>query len=67
MLKYQLLVTKTKKKLLKKNNLIELLNVKRNAYIDAINENKDNISYYQYCRGRKEMIEDIITYISEKI
>ena len=49
------------------DNLIELLNVKRNAYIDAINENKDNNSYCQYCRGRKEMIEDVLTYISENL
>ena len=49
------------------DNLIELLNVKRNAYIDSINENKDNNSYCQYCRGRKEMIEDVLTYISENL
>ncbi len=44
---------------------ISLLKEKRNAYVDAINENEIGTPYWNYCRGKKDMIEDILSCIYE--
>ena len=46
-------------------NFINLLKEKRNAYTDAMNENEEGTPYWIYCRGKKDIIEDILAYISE--
>lgn len=44
---------------------INLLKEKRNAYANMMNENEDGTPYWNYCRGKKDIIEDILAYISE--
>jgi hypothetical protein len=46
-------------------NFINLLKEKRNAYVDAMNENEVGSPYWNYCRGKKDIIEDILAYVSE--
>lgn len=45
-------------------DLIELLNNKRNDYVDAMNDHEIGSSYWHYCHGKKEMIEEIVGYIN---
>lgn len=44
----------------------ELLLQKRNEYINKMNEYSSD-SYYDYCRGKKDLIEDIIAYLADKL
>lgn len=44
--------------------LRQILNQKRNEYIDVMNEHETGSPYWNYCKGRKEMIEDIINFTS---
>ena len=44
----------------------KLLTQKQNEYIDAMNKYGSD-SYYDYCRGKKDLIEDIIAYLADKL
>lgn len=46
-------------------NFIDLLKEKHNAYVDAMAKNEEGTPYWNYCRGKKDIIEDILAYISE--
>jgi len=46
-------------------NFINLLKEKHNTYVNTINENEVGTPYWNYCRGKKDMIEDILAYVSE--
>ena len=44
----------------------KLLLQKRNEYIAKMNEYGSD-SYYDYCRGKKDLIEDIIAYLANEL
>lgn len=44
----------------------ELLLQKRNEYITKMNEYGSD-SYYDYCRGKKDLIEDIVAYLANEL
>ena len=44
----------------------KLLEQKRNEYIDAMNKYGSD-SYHDYCRGKKDLIEDIIAYLAGEL
>lgn len=44
----------------------KLLLQKRNEYIDKMNEYGSD-SYYDYCRGKKDLIEDIVAYLANEL
>lgn len=46
-------------------SLKKILFTKRNEYADKMNEYCIG-EYYNYCRGKKDLIEDIINFIEEK-
>jgi len=48
-------------------NFINLLKEKYDAYVKALNENEPGSSYWNYCRGKKDMIKDILAYVSENL
>lgn len=48
-------------------DLRALLSKKRNEYIDASNKNEIGSPYYLYCKGKIDLINDMISYLSEKI
>jgi len=45
--------------------LINILKDKCNEYEDVIENYEVDTPYWHYCRGKKDMIEDILAYISE--
>ena len=47
-------------------SLRKFLSLKRNEYIDKMNEYCMG-EYYNYCRGKKDLIEDIIGYLADKL
>ena len=49
------------------SNLREILNKKRNEYIDMINKTDSSSPYYQYCKGKKDMIEDVMMFLANEI
>ena len=46
-------------------HFIHLLREKRNAYVDAMNENEIGTPYWNYCRGKRDILDDILVYIFE--
>lgn len=44
-------------------DLKEILNTKCNEYGDLIKKYNPEHPYYNYCRGKKDMIDDIIAYL----
>ena len=44
----------------------KLLLQKRNEYIAKMNEYGSD-SYYDYCRGKKDLIEDIVAYLANEL
>lgn len=44
----------------------KLLLQKRNEYITKMNEYSSD-SYYDYCRGKKDLIEDIVAYLANEL
>jgi hypothetical protein len=44
----------------------KLLAQKRNEYIAKMNEYGSD-SYYDYCRGKKDLIEDIVAYLANEL
>ena len=47
-------------------NFRKLLLQKRNEYIAKMNEYESD-SYYDYCRGKKDLIEDIVAYLANEL
>ena len=47
-------------------NFRKLLLQKRNEYIGKMNEYGSD-SYYDYCRGKKDLIEDIVAYLANEL
>ena len=47
-------------------NFRKLLSQKRNEYIAKMNEYGSD-SYYDYCRGKKDLIEDIVAYLANEL
>lgn len=44
----------------------KLLLQKRNEYIAKMNEYGSD-SYYDYCRGKRDLIEDIVAYLANEL
>lgn len=47
-------------------DLSDILRTKRNEYTDLLNKYDPEDPYYNYCRGKKDMIEDIVAYLAGK-
>lgn len=48
-----------------KEKLMSVLRDKHDKYTNVMNEYEDGTPYWNYCRGKKDMIEEIFAYISE--
>lgn len=46
-------------------DLIAILKEKCNEYVNMMNEHEVGTPYWNYCRGKKDMIEDVLVYVSE--
>lgn len=44
-------------------DLRKILNEKRNEYNDAKNDHEVDSPYYHYCRGKIDMIDEVISYL----
>ena len=48
-------------------SLRKLINQKRNEYISTMQQYGNDSPYYHYCRGKKDMLEDITAYIASQL
>lgn len=46
-------------------DFIVMLKEKYDEYVNMMNKHEVGTPYWNYCCGKKDMIEDILTYVSE--
>jgi len=46
-------------------NLRKLISKKRNEYIEVMQQHETDSPYYNYCRGKKDMLEDILGLVNQ--
>lgn len=47
-------------------NLRKLISQKRNEYIEVMQQHENTSPYYHYCKGKKDMLEDILGFIANQ-